>query len=70
MDMGRRRQALEYYVNLLAQELDKERKGREGVERLLDVYKGQPSFGDAGTQEDGYQRLANVSVSCGGCATV
>lgn len=62
MDMGRRRQALEYYVNLLAHELDKERKGREGVERLLDVYKGQPSFGDAGTQEDGYQRLANVNA--------
>jgi len=66
MDMGRRRQALEYYVNHLEQELDKERKGREGVERLMEVYKGQPSFADAVTQEEGFQRLANVSFSDGG----
>lgn len=62
MDMGRRRQALEYYVNHLEQELDKERKGREGVERLMEVYKGQPSFADAVTQEEGFQRLANVNA--------
>lgn len=58
MDSERRKHALQGYIFSLEQDLEKERKGRDGVMRLMGVYKGQPSFGD---QDDGIQRLAGVS---------
>lgn len=58
MDFERRKYALQGYIFSLEQDLEREHKGRDGVMRLMDVYKGQPSFGD---QDDGIQRLASVS---------
>ncbi len=60
MDKERRRQCLQNYLIYLQQDLERELKGRDGVEKLLEVYRNRPSFADADSQEEARTRLANV----------
>ncbi|KAK2184887.1 hypothetical protein NP493_249g04017 [Ridgeia piscesae] len=61
MEKERRRQVLQNYALHLQQDVEKEYKSREGVEKLVEVYQNRPSFADAEAQEDARQRLGHVS---------
>ncbi|CAG5121234.1 unnamed protein product, partial [Candidula unifasciata] len=52
MDNERRKDALKNYLIHLHQYIEKERKGKEGVQKLVEVYKNKPSFADADAQEE------------------
>ena len=60
MDAERRRQALQNYLLNIQQDLDREQKGKEGVEKLMDVYRNRLSFADNQTQDEAFMRLAHV----------
>lgn len=62
MEKERRRQVLQNYALHLQQDLEKEYKSREGVEKLVEVYQNRPSFADAEAQEDVRQRLGHVNA--------
>ncbi|XP_059165077.1 nostrin-like isoform X2 [Physella acuta] len=53
----RRKDALKNYLIHLQQYIEKERKGKEGVQKLVDVYKSKPSYANPDTQEDTRQKL-------------
>ncbi|CAL1527377.1 unnamed protein product [Lymnaea stagnalis] len=61
MDNERRKDALKNYLIHLHQYIEKERKGKEGVQKLVEVYKSKPSFADADTQEDTRQKLEQTT---------
>lgn len=52
MNMERRKESLRNYLIYLHQLIEKERKGKEGVQKLVDVYKNKPTFADPEAQED------------------
>ncbi|KAK2147890.1 hypothetical protein LSH36_530g00009 [Paralvinella palmiformis] len=62
MDRERRRQCLQNYLIYLQHDLERELKGKDGVEKLLEVYKNKPNFADAEAQEDSRQKSHQVSV--------
>nr|KAG5693524.1 hypothetical protein BaRGS_006226 [Batillaria attramentaria] len=57
MNMDRRKEALRNYLIYIHQLIEKERKGKDGVQKLVDVYKSKPNFADPEAQEDTRQRL-------------
>lgn len=57
MDNERRKIALKNYLLHIHQLVEKEKKGKEGVEKLVEVYKNKPTFADADTQEDTREKL-------------
>ncbi|ELU01831.1 hypothetical protein CAPTEDRAFT_222465 [Capitella teleta] len=59
MDATRRKQSLTNYLIYVQAELEKEVKGREGVEKLAEVYQNKPNYGDADAQAETWQRLAH-----------
>ncbi|XP_013397348.1 nostrin-like isoform X3 [Lingula anatina] len=63
MNPERRRKALTNYLLYLQQDVEREKKGREGVEKLLDVYKNTPNFADQGALDDAKRKLKNVSAT-------
>ncbi|XP_048755732.2 nostrin-like isoform X8 [Ostrea edulis] len=60
MNGERRKNALQNYLLYLRQSLEREKKGKEGVEKLVGVYKERPNFADQDAQEDARQRLCQV----------
>ncbi|KAK3108067.1 hypothetical protein FSP39_000542 [Pinctada imbricata] len=60
MNAERRKNALRDYMLYLRQALEREKKGREGVIKLVEVYKERPNFADQDAQEDAKQRLSQV----------
>jgi hypothetical protein len=63
MDDTRRKQALTNFLIAIQADLEKELKGKEGVEKLAEVYQNKPNYGDADAQADTWQRLAQVNAS-------
>ncbi|KAH9520399.1 hypothetical protein Btru_060673 [Bulinus truncatus] len=61
LDVERRKDALKNYLIHLHQFIEKERKGKEGVQKLVEVYKNKPSFADPDTQEDTKQKLEQTT---------
>uniref|UniRef100_A0A2C9LMQ9 SH3 domain-containing protein n=1 Tax=Biomphalaria glabrata TaxID=6526 RepID=A0A2C9LMQ9_BIOGL len=61
LDVERRKDALKNYLIHLHQFIEKERKGKEGVQKLVEVYRNKPSFADAETQEDTKQKLEQTT---------
>ncbi|XP_012937667.1 nostrin [Aplysia californica] len=57
----RRKEALKNYLIHLHQFIEKERKGKEGVEKLVEVYRNKPSFADPETQQDTRQKLEQTT---------
>ncbi|XP_021368496.1 nostrin-like isoform X2 [Mizuhopecten yessoensis] len=57
----RRKNCLQNYLLYLRQAIERERKGREGVEKLVEVYKQRPNFADQDAQDDAKQRLSQVT---------
>jgi hypothetical protein len=64
MNKDRRIFALRTYLYFIETDIERERKGREGVEKLLDIYQKKPNYGDSETQEDIKMRLTGVSMLC------
>ncbi|XP_060579038.1 nostrin-like isoform X2 [Ruditapes philippinarum] len=60
MKQERRKLALQHYLLQIRQSIEREQKGREGVEKLVDVYRERPNFADADAQEEARQRLNQV----------
>ncbi|KAH3716919.1 nostrin-like isoform X1 [Dreissena polymorpha] len=60
MKKERRKMALQHYLLHIRQSIEREQKGREGVEKLVGVYKERPNFADQDAQEDTRQRLTQV----------
>ncbi|KAL5006934.1 hypothetical protein ScPMuIL_015740 [Solemya velum] len=61
MKSERRRKSLLHYLVFLKQSMERERKGREGVEKLVEVYKARPNFADQDAQEETRQKLKQVT---------
>ncbi|GFO30596.1 nostrin-like isoform x4 [Plakobranchus ocellatus] len=61
MDNERRKEALKNYLIHLQQYIEKERKGKEGVQKLIEVYRNKPSFANPETQEDTRQKLEQTT---------
>lgn len=61
MKPERRKNSLQNYLLYIRQSIERERKGREGVEKLLEVYNQRPGFADPETQEETKQRLLQVT---------
>ncbi|CAH1789065.1 unnamed protein product [Owenia fusiformis] len=61
MDVERRRDLLQSYMLYLTQSIEVEEKGREGVEKLMDVYRNKPGFADQETQDDTQHRLVHLN---------
>ncbi|KAK7109856.1 hypothetical protein V1264_013825 [Littorina saxatilis] len=57
MNMERRKEKLKNYLLFIHQHIEKEKKGKDGVQKLVEVYKDKPNFADAEAQEDTRQRL-------------
>ncbi|PVD30262.1 hypothetical protein C0Q70_09525 [Pomacea canaliculata] len=57
MNMDRRKDALRNFLIYLHQLIEKERKGKDGVQKLVEVYKAKPTFADPEAQEDTRQKL-------------
>ncbi|CAG5124058.1 unnamed protein product, partial [Candidula unifasciata] len=62
IDNERRKDILKNYLIHIHQYIEKERKGREGVEKLVEVYKNKPSFADADAQEETRQKLEQATL--------
>ncbi|XP_045168326.2 nostrin-like isoform X2 [Mercenaria mercenaria] len=60
MKAERRKIALQHYLLQIRQSIEREQKGREGVEKLVGVYKERPNFADQDAQEEARQRLNQV----------
>lgn len=60
MKADRRKIALQQYLLQIRQSIEREEKGREGVEKLVGVYKERPNFADQDAQEEARQRLNQV----------
>lgn len=60
MKNERRKVALQHYLLQIRQSIEREQKGREGVEKLVEVYRERPNFADQDAQEDARQRLNQV----------
>ncbi|XP_064647417.1 nostrin-like isoform X3 [Lineus longissimus] len=63
MDKERRIYALRTYLYYLEADIEREQKGREGVEKLLDVYRNKPNYGDTETQDDVKNKLAGLNAT-------
>lgn len=61
IDNERRKEALKNYLIHLQQYIEKERKGKEGVQKLIEVYRNKPSFANPETQEDTRQKLEQTT---------
>ncbi|XP_076466064.1 nostrin-like isoform X2 [Babylonia areolata] len=57
MNMERRKDSLKNFLIYIHQLTEKEKKAKEGVQKLVEVYKNKPDFADAEAQEDTRQRL-------------
>ncbi|KAL4222907.1 hypothetical protein ACF0H5_018947 [Mactra antiquata] len=60
MKAERRKIALQNYILQIGQAIEREKKGREGVEKLVTVYQERPNFADRDAQDDAKQRLYQV----------
>lgn len=63
MNLNRRKQALKSYLFYIQSALERERKGKEGVEKLMQVYKDRPDFADQDAQDDAKNRLMQVTFT-------
>ncbi|KAJ8313958.1 hypothetical protein KUTeg_008519 [Tegillarca granosa] len=63
MKSDRRKSALQNYLLYLRQAIEREKKGKEGVEKLVEVYEQRPNFADKDAQDDARQRLAQVTFT-------
>ena len=61
MDVNRRKLALQYYVEIVTQDTDREQKAFEGIKNMADVYQRQPSFSDADTRNEVDTRREHVT---------
>lgn len=62
-------QALEKFVKLIRADLERERRGKRGVENLAKALQETPNFGGEESQQDVNDKLQNVSSPReGGCA--
>ncbi|XP_050418053.2 nostrin isoform X3 [Patella vulgata] len=61
MKPDRRRSALQNYLLYLHANIEKDKKGREGAQKLVDVYKTRPNFGDAEAQEEILLNLEKIT---------
>lgn len=60
MDPVLRRRVLQKYLSYAHADLERELKGQEGVEKLVDVYNQSPDFGDSKLQEEVGHKLLQV----------
>ncbi|XP_064613721.1 nostrin-like [Liolophura sinensis] len=63
MNKDRRRDALTSYLLTLQQSIERERKAKEGVEKLKEVYQNRPNFADQEAQEDTRQKLIGTTYT-------
>ncbi len=62
MDRERREHFLKGYHAFAWQDIERERKAREGIEKLLSVYKDTPKFSDADNQEETRHKLISSNA--------
>ncbi|PAA71479.1 hypothetical protein BOX15_Mlig003955g1, partial [Macrostomum lignano] len=61
MDRCRRETALRSYTAMICADIEREIKGREGVEKLIQVYSSSPGFAEAASQHEAASKLASIS---------
>ena len=61
MKPERRKNSLQNYLLFIRQSIERERKGREGVEKLIEVYNQRPGFANPEAQTETKQRLLQVT---------
>jgi len=62
MDKLRRAECLQNYLISIQQDIERDVKGKEGVEKLMEVYTNRPNFADAEAQEDARLRLIHINA--------
>lgn len=62
MNRDRRKQALMKLLQLIRQDLERERRGKEGVENLQRALQQTPNFGAEESQQNVDEKLHHVSV--------
>ncbi|XP_074659382.1 nostrin-like isoform X4 [Tubulanus polymorphus] len=60
MNRERRLHWLRNALYFLEQDMDIEKKGREGVEKLMEVYRNRPNFADNESQDDAKRKLLST----------
>ncbi|XP_076461242.1 nostrin-like isoform X2 [Babylonia areolata] len=62
MNMERRKETLKNFLIYIHQYIEKEKKAKEGVQKLVEVYKNKPNFADPEAQEETRQRLHHTML--------
>lgn len=60
MNKERRREALEKFLLLIKHDIERERRGKQGVENLARVFQETPTFGDQDAQNDVQEKLQHM----------
>lgn len=55
-------QSLEKYLKLIRSDIERERRGKQGVENLAKALQETPNFGTQDSQQDVNDKLQNVSA--------
>lgn len=63
MNKERRREALEKLMLIIKHDIERERRGKQGVENLARVFQETPTFGDQDAQNDVHEKLQHVCSS-------
>ncbi|XP_037076232.1 LOW QUALITY PROTEIN: nostrin-like [Pollicipes pollicipes] len=60
MNRERRKKALEQFLQLIRQDVGRERRGKDGVENLAKAMQEAPHFGNEGSQKDVHEKLQHM----------
>lgn len=60
MNKERRREALDRFLMVLKHDIERERRGKQGVENLARVFQETPTFGDRDAQDDVQEKLQHM----------
>lgn len=62
MNKDRRRESVEKFLLLLKHDIERERKGKQGVENLARVFQETPKFGDEDAQQDVHEKIQHMKA--------
>ncbi|RXG72824.1 Nostrin [Armadillidium vulgare] len=62
MNKARRREALEKFLKLIRSDIERERRGKQGVENLAKALQETPNFGGEDSQQDVNDKLQNMKA--------
>uniref|UniRef100_T1JH98 Nostrin n=1 Tax=Strigamia maritima TaxID=126957 RepID=T1JH98_STRMM len=62
MNKDRRRECVEKFLLLLKHDIERERRGKQGVENLARVFQDTPNFADEEAQQDVHEKIQHIKV--------